>query len=132
MSDEEFDDEQEIELDDQELEDEEIESDDDKSSEASSEDIYEEELKNITKKEQEIKKTVVENNTRTQDRLTLFEYAAIIKTRTVQITSTGGSSYAKTAKEFDTPRDLAIKEFNEGMRPLKVYREIKKNVFESI
>ena len=116
-------------------EEEELEADEDVASETSEasaeEDLYLEMYKTMNKKDAENKKTVVQNGLRTQDKLTLFEYAAIIEARSSMISQSGGASYSKNAKEYDTPRSLAIKEFSENMRPLSVYRQIKKGLYET-
>jgi len=76
-----------------------------------------------------LKKNIVKYNTRTQDSLTLFERAAILTARTIQISQTG-NSYAKNATSYDTPRTLAEKEIAEGVCPIKATRKIKKNTYE--
>ena len=60
----------------------------------------------------------------------MFEYATIIKIRAAQI-SQFGNTYAKSGTIYDTPVQLAIKEINEGKKPLTVLRQIKKNTYES-
>jgi DNA-directed RNA polymerase subunit K/omega len=108
------------------------EDDEDVVSEASEEivddDLYNEIYKPRDKKETD--KVIVAQNIRTQDKLTLFEYATIVKIRAEHIRQSG-NTYTKNAKEFDSPVTLAKKEIDEGMKPLKVLRQIKKNTFEA-
>jgi DNA-directed RNA polymerase subunit K/omega len=107
------------------IEEEELEEEDDKSD--ISIDIEVEK-----KQEQFTNKQIVKNNTRTQDRLTTFEYATLVSIRASQIIQNGGNSYASNAKSYDSPKTLAEKELNEGKYPLNILREIKDGIYEKI
>jgi DNA-directed RNA polymerase subunit K/omega len=61
---------------------------------------------------------------RTQDYCTLFEKAALINVRTSQIQMNGGATYSKNARDDDSAENKAIAEFNEGLIPLKIIRNI--------
>ena len=58
----------------------------------------------------------------TSDRMTVYEYASVIGTRATHI-SKGAPLYTEIGDLYE-PRDIAIKEINEGMCPLSISRRI--------